>query len=231
MEIVRLKMKDLLPNAGQIEGLPVNPRQWTRSDIDKIAASLRETPELFEARPIIVTPHDGKYVILGGNLRYEGARANKDTDAPCIVVPEGTPPEKLKEIVIKDNGSFGAWDFDALANEWDDLPLTDWGVPYVPSVEEEVELAEKDAEVAAKVPFTEILGEEHNYIVLYFDNEVDWLQAQTIFDIKAVQKLPTTKGEQSEAFKKGRIGIGRVLNGAKAIEKILEYKETQSDEN
>lgn len=122
-------MKDLLPNAGQIEGLPVNPRQWTRSDIDKIAASLRETPELFEARPIIVTPHDGKYVILGGNLRYEGARANKDTDAPCIVVPEGTPPQKLKEIVIKDNGSFGAWDFDALANEWDDLPLTDWGVP------------------------------------------------------------------------------------------------------
>ena len=37
--------------------------------------------------------------------------------------------EKLREIVIKDNGSFGAWDFDMLANEWDDLPLADWGVP------------------------------------------------------------------------------------------------------
>jgi hypothetical protein len=30
---------------------------------------------------------------------------------------------------MKDNGSFGAWDYDALANEWDDLPLQDWGVP------------------------------------------------------------------------------------------------------
>ena len=30
---------------------------------------------------------------------------------------------------MKDNGSFGAWDYDALANEWDDLPLADWGVP------------------------------------------------------------------------------------------------------
>jgi hypothetical protein len=36
--------------------------------------------------------------------------------------------DKLKEIVIKDNGSFGAWDMDMLANEWDDLPLKDWGV-------------------------------------------------------------------------------------------------------
>jgi hypothetical protein len=35
----------------------------------------------------------------------------------------------MKEIVLKDNGSWGAWDFDELANKWDDLPLTDWGVP------------------------------------------------------------------------------------------------------
>ena len=37
--------------------------------------------------------------------------------------------EKLKEIVLKDNSSMGSWDFDALANEWGDLPLTDWGIP------------------------------------------------------------------------------------------------------
>lgn len=129
MEITRLKLSELEPNAGQIPGLPMNPRQWTKSDVDKLARSLKETPELFEARPIIVTPNDGKYIILGGNLRYEGARTNKDKDAPCIIIPEGTPIEKMKEIVIKDNGSFGAWDWDMLANEWDDHPLSDWGVP------------------------------------------------------------------------------------------------------
>ena len=74
MEIKRIDLDLLLPNLGQIEGLPTNPRQWTPSDIDKIAASLAETPELFDSRPIIAVPHEEKYIILGGNLRYEGAK-------------------------------------------------------------------------------------------------------------------------------------------------------------
>ena len=129
MESTRIKLSELEPNAGQVEGLPVNPRQWTKGDVTRLAKSLKETPELFEARPIIVYPHGGKYVILGGNMRYEACRENKDEDAPCVIVAEDTPVQKLKEIVIKDNGTFGAWDYDALANEWDDLPLVDWGVP------------------------------------------------------------------------------------------------------
>ena len=129
MKTVRLAIKDLEQNTGQIPGLPANPRQWTKTEVEKIAKSLRETPELFEARPIIVTQHGSKYVILGGNLRYEGCKHNKDKDAPCYVIPDGTSIDKMKEIVIKDNGSFGDWDYDVLANLWDNLPLEDWGVP------------------------------------------------------------------------------------------------------
>ena len=129
MNTIRIALKDLEQNTGQIPGLQANPRQWTKTEIDKIAKSLRETPELFEARPIIVIPSGDKYVILGGNLRFEGCKKNKDKDAPCFVLPEDTPVTKMQEVVIKDNGSFGEWDFDALANEWGDLPLTDWGVP------------------------------------------------------------------------------------------------------
>ena len=129
MEIVRLPLSKLEANIGQIPDLPMNPRQWTQDDIESLAKSLAETPELFEARPLLVVPHEGKYVILGGNLRFEACRKNKDKEAPCIVFPEDTTVEKLKEIVVKDNGTFGAWDWDALANEWDDLPLTEWGVP------------------------------------------------------------------------------------------------------
>lgn len=136
MDTIRIALKDLEQNTGQIPGLPANPRQWTKKEIDKIAKSLQETPELFEARPIIVIPHEGKYVILGGNLRYEGCKKNKDKDAPCFVMPADTPTEKLMEIVIKDNGSFGEWDYDALANEWD-VPFTDWGVPAWETTQEE----------------------------------------------------------------------------------------------
>ena len=127
MEIVKLPMADLEMNVGQIKDLPMNPRQWTRTDIDRLAASIKETPELFEARPLLTVKAGKKYVILGGNLRYEASRALKLTEVPCIVFPASTPVPKLKEIVIKDNGSFGEWDYDALANEWGDLDLSGWG--------------------------------------------------------------------------------------------------------
>ena len=155
MQIVKLKLSELAPNTGQIPGLPINPRQWTKGDVDKIAASLKETPELFEARPLLVIPHDGQYVILGGNLRFEGARQNKMKEAPAIIFPEDTPVEKLKEVVIKDNGSFGAWDFDALANEWDDLPLGEWGVPAWEGLPEE-DFDVKENKSATESDVTEI---------------------------------------------------------------------------
>ena len=129
MTTVQLKVAFLLPNTGQLPGVPTNPRTWTEGDVSRLAKSLQETPELFEARPIIVTPLGNKFVILGGNLRHAACKKAGIKTAPCAVIPEGTPADKMKEIVLKDNGSFGAWDFDALANEWDDLPLVEWGVP------------------------------------------------------------------------------------------------------
>lgn len=129
MEVVKIPLSQLHPNTGQIQGLPENPRTWTDADVAKLAKSLVETPELFEARPIIATPYRGGYVILGGNMRYHACMMNKADDAPVFVLPEETSIEKMKEIIIKDNGAFGAWNFDAIANEWNDLPMVDWGVP------------------------------------------------------------------------------------------------------
>lgn len=128
METARIKVNELLPNTGQIEGLPSNPRQWTKDEMARLKKSIEETPELLEARGAIVYPYGGKYIVLGGNMRLSAVKSLGWKDMPCVVLPEGTSVEKLKEIVIKDNGSFGEWDMDALANDWDDLPLSDWGV-------------------------------------------------------------------------------------------------------
>lgn len=147
METKRIKLTDLVLNEGQVAGLPTNPRQWTKTELDKLKKSLQETPELLEARGILVYPWEGKYLVLGGNMRLSALKSLKATDAPCIVFPEDTPIDKLKEVVIKDNGSFGEWDFDSLANEWGDLPLTDWGVPVFDVDEEkkdEPEVVEDD---------------------------------------------------------------------------------------
>lgn len=131
METRRISIGHLVPNTGQIEGLPSNPRQWTQTEIDRLAKSLKETPELFEMRPLLVYEQAGEYVILGGNLRFEGAKKNKEKDCPAIVIPADTPVSKLKEIVLKDNSAFGEWDIHALSADWSDLPLTDWGVKAV----------------------------------------------------------------------------------------------------
>ena len=61
-------------------------------------------------------------------MRLSAAKSLGWKEIPCIILSEDMPADKLKEIVIKDNGSFGEWDMDALANAWDDMPLSDWGV-------------------------------------------------------------------------------------------------------
>lgn len=121
-------------NTGQLEWLPRNPRTWTQEDIDRTAASIEEDPDFLEERPILVVPFGKEYVAFGGNLRHEGCAKLGRKTAPCVVYyPESEEDyETVKRRAMKDNGSFGKWDWDTLANEWDDEPLPDWGVPAWP---------------------------------------------------------------------------------------------------
>lgn len=164
----KLKVKDLVLNKGQIEGLPANPRQWTKEDVRRLAKSIEETPELLNARPLIVIPHGKEYVVLGGNLRLEALKYLKWDKAPVYLLPAETVIEKQKEIVIKDNGSFGEWDTDALANEWD-VPFADWGVPEWVTGEtsfqdnEQDEIEKKKREFEERMKAGEISEEDEEY--------------------------------------------------------------------
>lgn len=65
----RLKTSLLAANTGQIAGLPTNPRQWTRDELETLKKSISETPELLEARGIYEAfPTDGKYILDGQRL-------------------------------------------------------------------------------------------------------------------------------------------------------------------
>ena len=172
METARIKVNELLPNTGQIEGLPSNPRQWTKDEMARLKKSIEETPELLEARGAIVYPYGGKYIVLGGNMRLSAVKSLGWKDMPCVVLPEGTSVEKLKEIVIKDNGSFGEWDMDALANDWDDLPLSDWGANVawdevshsdMAPVLDEAEIERKKREFEERMAAGEISEEDEEY--------------------------------------------------------------------
>ena len=125
----RLPLDVFEPNRGQVDGLPANPRKWTKAEVERLAQSIRETPELLELRPLIALCHGDARVVLGGNLRLEAARSLGLRVVTADVIVPGAPAEKLREIVIKDNGSFGEWDADLLAKEWGDVDLQGWGVP------------------------------------------------------------------------------------------------------
>lgn len=51
----------------------------------------------------------------------------KEPTALIINASELSADER-KQFMIKDNASFGQWDYDALANKWDNAKLGDWGI-------------------------------------------------------------------------------------------------------
>ena len=133
-ELMSLSKLEL--NKGQIEGLPANPREIANEMLDKLKKSIIECPEMLEYREILAYPHKGKLVIIGGNMRYRAMQELGIKEAPVKVLPASLSEDKLKEITLKDNIGYGKWDWDELANNWDDCPLTDWGMPVWENVPE-----------------------------------------------------------------------------------------------
>lgn len=66
-----------------------------------------------------------------------------------IIKASNLTEEQQKEFIIKDNVGFGEWDWDVLANEWDNEKLEEWGLelPFDMNEEEEVESEDDDFEV------------------------------------------------------------------------------------
>lgn len=113
---------------GQLVLNPENPRLIRDAGFRRLVKSLKDCPELFDARPCICSNRTGKNVIMGGNMRYLAAKELKYKDVPAIIM-SGLTEDQEREIVIKDNGeTFGEWNMDLLSSSWDDLPLVDWGV-------------------------------------------------------------------------------------------------------
>ena len=123
-----INIKDLEVNRGQIVGLPKNPRFIRDERFEALKKSIEDAPEMLALRELLVYPHEGKYVVIGGNMRLRACMDLGYKEVPCKVLDEQTPVLKLREYSIKDNEAFGQNDWDILANEWDMEELQDWGM-------------------------------------------------------------------------------------------------------
>lgn len=125
-----ISIKLIEANKGQIEGLPKNPRLIKDHKFEKLVKSIEENPEMLNMRELLVYPHGGKFIVIGGNMRLEALKKLGYKSAPCKVIPESATVEQLRAYTIKDNNGYGEWDFDLLAGEWDVAELSDWGLDF-----------------------------------------------------------------------------------------------------
>ena len=107
-----------------IQGNRDNPRIVNKAKFEKLKKSIQEFPEMLNLRPLIVNEHN---VILGGNMRYKALVELGYKEIP-VIRAEDLTERQAQEFIVKDNLSYGDWDFDILANEWDSVELEDWGL-------------------------------------------------------------------------------------------------------
>lgn len=128
MEVIQstiIKLSDIEVNKGQIPGLPANPRFIIDEKFEKLKQSIQENPDMLPLRELLVYRHGAKYVIIGGNMRYRAMKELGYKETICKIIPAGTPPEALKAYTIKDNSTFGTWDFEQLT-VWNPEELDAW---------------------------------------------------------------------------------------------------------
>ena len=126
-----------------------NPRVIKDEKFKKLVQSIKEFPDMLNKRPLICfTDVDGKYIVLGGNMRLKAAIEVGLKELPILLADDWTQ-EQRDEFLIKDNVGFGEWDWDDLANNWDVYELTEWGLDIPGFVNEEVigEVVEDDFDV------------------------------------------------------------------------------------
>ena len=140
---------------------PSNPRSITKEKFEELKKSIKDFPEMEVVKPLIIADD----FVIGGNMRL---LAYKDLGYREVHVIDVTAWSQAKrdEFMIKDNTHFGSWDYDALANEWDNLPLTEWGVAVwdtevedVKGLTDEDEVPEAPEEPITKLGDVWILGE------------------------------------------------------------------------
>lgn len=150
---------DMIVQIDKLKANPRNPRVIKDDKFKKLCKSLQEFPQMLEKRPIVCfTDTDGKYVVLGGNMRLKAAKEIGLTELPIMLADDWTE-EQRAEFLIKDNVGFGEWNFEELTQEWDVEQLEDWGLD-MPEFGEDVSPDEYSEDFALpdgdKAPFQQM---------------------------------------------------------------------------
>lgn len=187
-----------------------NPRKDLTPDDPEYKKLEKSIDEFGIVEPIVWNKRTGN--IVGGHQRFKviSARGAKETEV--VVVDLDEHREMALNIALNKIG--GDWDFPKLKDLIVEIDTGEFDIDVTGFDEKELKDIFKDTGIVDKpeVEFTEEIMLEHNYVIFYFDNPLDWQVAIDRLGLKEVKDLIPRKGQPR--------GIGRVVNGAKWLDRI-----------
>ena len=206
---------DAVVDIGDLVPHPENPNKHPDKQIELFGLLLREHGWRM---PICVSNQTG--YIVRGHLRYLTALKLdqervpvdfQDYDSGEMEIADLMADNRIPEMAERDEQLLSELLTKIKEAPDVDIEITGYTDQDLDKMRQGLEKKKKEA---PEVEFSEELHESSNYIVLYFDNDIDWLQALTLFDLKTVKALDSKEGFQKQ-------GIGRVLSGSEALNKIM----------
>lgn len=187
-----------------------NAKKHDKTQVEQIANSIKE---FGFTQPVIV---DENNIVVAGHGRILGAKKAGLKEVPTVCLNDLTE-EQIKAYRLVDNKlNESEWDAVLLSEELKEFEEVNMDLFGFDLAEDMEDIFEEDGDVK----FTEILNEENNYIVLKFDNRIDWINAMGVLGIERVKTYPTTKnGKQSKKWN-DRIGVGRVIDGIEVLRRL-----------
>jgi ParB-like chromosome segregation protein Spo0J len=200
---------------GKLKPNPKNPNKHPEAQIEALAKLIRH---LGWRAPVTVSNRSG--LVVRGHGRLMAAERLGLETVPVDYQDYASEADEWTDL-LADNRipEFAAMDDELTAKLLSDLEKIADDIEITGYTQKDLQKMiraneKKNQNEAGEVEFTEELHESSNYVVLYFNNDIDWLNAMSLFDLKTVKALHSKPGFE------GR-GIGRVLDGPKAINKIL----------
>lgn len=125
--IINMKVESKILPLSKLKINPNNPRFIRDDKYRQLIKSIKDFPEMKELREIVC---NDSFVVLGGNMRLRALKELGFKETLCKIV-SGLTEDQENEFVIKDNLNYGEWDFDILANEFDENELSDYGFDVI----------------------------------------------------------------------------------------------------
>lgn len=95
-----------------------NPRKITKEQMSKLCESLKSDPEFFNNRPCLINKKGEKFEVYAGNQRVRAAKSLGWKEVPCIIEYD-LEESVIKDRIVKDNKTYGEFDYDILAADYE----------------------------------------------------------------------------------------------------------------